>query len=150
MVSKEAEFNVEQHIKSPPGGLLGNFFIAEKRIMDFSLIEMLGKYLRKYGVQNRHVVFNIFIFKQNEKLTKFKIIFLQTFLMFKMFDDNCLFQISKKYDWVFNLKEIISLYVSAICIVSYSYKNKQFDQAIILLILHTVSFSLYSKQLMGV
>ena len=28
------------------------FFIAEKTTMVFSVIEMLGRYLRKYGVQN--------------------------------------------------------------------------------------------------
>ena len=35
MISKEAELDVEQHIKSPPGGLLGNFFRAQKPTMSF-------------------------------------------------------------------------------------------------------------------
>ena len=30
MIPKEAKFNVEQHIKSLLGGLLGNFFIVQK------------------------------------------------------------------------------------------------------------------------
>ena len=61
MVPKETEFDEEQHIKSPPCGLSGNFFIAEKRHGFFT--EMLVRYLRKYGLQNAHAVFNIFIFK---------------------------------------------------------------------------------------
>ena len=52
MLPKEAGFNVEKHIKSPPTGLLIIFFIAEKIVMGFSLTEMLGRYLRKNGVQN--------------------------------------------------------------------------------------------------
>lgn len=50
--------------------------------------------------------------------------------------DNYLLQIRKKYDWIFSLKEIISLYV-----VSYLHKNKEFDQAIILF-LHAALFSI--------
>ena len=56
----EAEFNVEQHVKSPPGELLGNFFIAEKSTIGFSMIDMLGRYLRKYGVQNTRDIFQYF------------------------------------------------------------------------------------------
>lgn len=50
--------------------------------------------------------------------------------------DNYLLQIRKKYDWIFSLKEIISLHV-----VSYLHKNKEFDQAIILF-LHAALFSI--------
>ena len=50
--------------------------------------------------------------------------------------DNYLLQIRKKYDWIFSLKEIISLYV-----VSYLHKNKEFDQAIIIF-LHAALFSI--------
>ena len=50
--------------------------------------------------------------------------------------DNYLLQIRKKYDWIFSLKEIISLYV-----VSYLHKNKEFDQTIILF-LHAALFSI--------
>ena len=90
MVTKETEFNVEQHIKSPTAG------------MGFSLTEMLGRYLRKYWVKNTGPFFSIFIFKQSYKLTKFKIVFSQIFLMFKMstmktkaLRNNCLFQMRK-------------------------------------------------------
>ena len=31
--------------------------------------------------------------------------------------NNCLFQIRKKYDWIFIVKEIISLYVSVMCCI---------------------------------
>ena len=41
------------------------FFTAEKSTVGFSLTEMLGRYLRKYGVQNKRVFFNIFTFKQS-------------------------------------------------------------------------------------
>ena len=56
--------------------------------------------------------------------------------------DNCLFQVRRKYDWIFILKEIINLNVSVTSIVSYFHKNEEFDQAIILLILYVASFSL--------
>ena len=50
------------------------------------------------------------------------------------------FQIrKKKHDWIFFLKEIISLHASVIYIESYLYKNEEFDHV---LILHAVSFSL--------
>ena len=74
--------------------------------------------------------------------------FSQTFVMLKMMHDcygnctvamiimktkelrnNCLFQIRKKYDWIFILKEIINLYVSVICVVSYLHKNEEFDHS---------------------
>ena len=45
----------------------------------------------------------------------------------------------KEHDWIFFLKEIISLHVSVIYIRSYLYKNEEFDHV---LILHAVSFSL--------
>ena len=50
------------------------FFTAEKSTVGFSLTEMLGRYLRKYGVQNKHV-FSIFLHSnrvkssQNSKLS---------------------------------------------------------------------------------
>ena len=65
LVPKETEFNIEQRIKSPPSGLLDKCFVAENTAMGFSLTEMLGRYLRKYGVQNKWVFVNIFIFKQS-------------------------------------------------------------------------------------
>ena len=65
MLPKEAGFNVEKHMKSPPTGFLINFFIAEKPVMRFSLTEMLGRYLRKNGVQNAGFFFSVFIFKQS-------------------------------------------------------------------------------------
>ena len=37
------------------------FFTAEKSTIGFSLTEMLGRYLRKYGVQNKRVFFSMFL-----------------------------------------------------------------------------------------
>ena len=74
---KEAGFNVEKHIKSPLTGLLIIFFIAEKPVMGFSLTEMLGRYLRKNGVQNARFFFQCFYIqtvksKQNSKCSFYK------------------------------------------------------------------------------
>ena len=42
----------------------------------------------------------------------------------KALRNNCLFQMRKNIDWIFILKELISLHVSVIYIVSYLYKIK--------------------------
>ena len=62
LVPKEAEFNIEQHIRSPPGRLLGNFFVAKK---GFSL----GTCLRKYGIQNTRF-FQYFYFQTELNVNK--------------------------------------------------------------------------------
>ena len=82
-VPKEAEFKVEQRIKSPPGELLGNFFIAEKPTMGFSLTEMLGRYLRKWFQNTRDFYIQ----------TELKVIRIQNCLFTSIFnvqDDTCL------------------------------------------------------------
>ena len=66
MLPKEAGFNVEKHITSPPTGLLIIFFIAEKPVMGFSLTEMLVRYLRKNGVQNARF-FSVFLYSSRVK-----------------------------------------------------------------------------------
>ena len=66
LAPKEVEFNVEQHNKNSSGGLLGDFFIAERPTMGFSLAEMLGRYSIKYWEQNtRFFSPYFFIFKQS-------------------------------------------------------------------------------------
>ena len=68
LVPKEAEFNIEQHIRSPPGRLLGNFFVAKKGFIakkGFSL----GTCLRKYGIQNTRF-FQYFYFQTELNVNK--------------------------------------------------------------------------------
>ena len=46
------------------------FFTAEKSTIGFSLTEMLGRYLRKYGVQNKRVFFQCFYIQTELKVYK--------------------------------------------------------------------------------
>ena len=43
--------------------------------------------------------------------------------------NDCLFRIRKKYDWIFILKEMISFFVSVICVVFHLHKNEEFDHS---------------------
>ena len=100
---------------------------------------MLRRYLRKNGVQNTRF-FQCFYIQTEVKVNKIQnVLFTNIFnvqndgwLLWQLHGcygnhNNCLFQIRRKYDWIFILKEIISFYVSVICVVSYLHKSEEFD-----------------------
>ena len=129
MLPKEAGFNVEKHITSPPTGLLIIFFIAEKPVMGFSLTEMLGRYLRKNGVQNARF-FQCFYIQAELKVNEIRNVLFTNILRQPWKLKSCTIIISnkkKKHGWIFIFKEIISLCVSLIYIVSYLHENEEPD-----------------------
>lgn len=109
--------------------------------MSFWPTAMFGRYLKKYGVQNTRGFFQYFYIQ-----TKLKVNRNQNCLSTNIFniqnDAWFLWQLwklksfaiiafsnRKKYDWIFILKELISLHVSVIYIVSYLYKIKNWSRS---------------------